>query len=177
MSTPQQRLAYLDEACAGSDDLRRRIEALLLAHDRQDQAIDRPPVVDPHATLAFANASAPSIRTLIAGRYKLMEPIGEGGMGTVWVAKQSEPVRRRLALKLIKPGMDSRQVLSRFEAERQALALMEHPNIAKVFDGGMTDQGRPFFVMEYVKGLPVTQYCDESRLTIAERLGLFTQVC
>jgi serine/threonine protein kinase len=111
------------------------------------------------------------------GRYKLLEQIGEGGMGTVWVAEQTEPVKRRVALKLIKPGMDSRQVLSRFEAERQALALMDHPNIAKVYDGGMTDEGRPFFVMEYVKGMPITEYCDHVRLSIADRLKLFVPVC
>ena len=115
--------------------------------------------------------------TLIAGRYKLLEQIAEGGMGTVWVAEQTKPVRRKVALKLIKPGMDSRQVLSRFEAERQALALMDHPNIAKVFDGGVTDEGRPFFVMEYVKGVPITQYCDDVQVAVRERLKLFVQVC
>src|SRR5256714_1669440 len=113
----------------------------------------------------------------VAGRYKLLEQIGEGGMGAVWVADQTEPVRRRVALKLIKPGMDSRQVLSRFEAERQALALMDHPNIAKVYDGGMTDEGRPYFVMEYVRGVPITEYCDSARLSIEERLRLFIPVC
>gem|GEM_PF-713374 len=114
---------------------------------------------------------------LIAGRYKLIEEIAEGGMGSVWLALQSEPVRRRVALKLIKRGMDSRQVLARFEAERQALALMDHPNIAKVLDGGTTDDGRPFFVMEYFKGVPITEYCDTARLTLQARLKLFTQVC
>ena len=98
-------------------------------------------------------------------------------MGTVWVAEQTEPVRRKVALKLIKPGMDSRQVLARFEAERQALALMDHPNIAKVLDGGLTDAGRPYFVMEYVKGVPITEYCDATRLSVRERLDLFVQVC
>src|SRR6185295_7830511 len=112
-----------------------------------------------------------------AGRYKLLEQIGEGGMGTVWAAEQTEPVKRRVALKLIKLGMDSRQVLSRFEAERQALALMDHPNIAKVYDGGMTAEGRPYFVMEYVKGVPITEYCDNARLPIGQRLKLFVAVC
>src|SRR5437870_4805090 len=111
------------------------------------------------------------------GPYKLLQVIGEGGMGVVYMAEQEQPVKRRVALKLIKPGMDSRQVLSRFEAERQALALMDHPNIAKVFDGGMTNEGRPFFVMEYVKGVPITQYCDDARLSIQQRLKLFAQVC
>ena len=98
-------------------------------------------------------------------------------MGTVWVAEQTQPVRRRVAIKLIKPGMDSRHVLSRFEVERQALALMDHPNIAKVLDGGVTDKGRPFFVMEYVKGVPITEYCDAARVTVEGRLQLFVQVC
>src|SRR6185369_16700522 len=112
-----------------------------------------------------------------AGRYKLLEEIGAGGMGAVWVAEQLEPVKRKVALKLIKPGMDSRTVLARFEAERQALALMDHPNIAKVHDGGLTDSGRPYFVMEYVKGIPITEYCDATRLSVDERLDLFVQVC
>ncbi len=115
--------------------------------------------------------------TLLAGRYKLLEAIGEGGMGTVWVAEQTEPVRRKVAIKLVKPGMDSRQVLARFGAERQALALMDHPNIAKVLDGGLTEQGRPFFAMEYVKGVPLTEYCDQARLSLRERLNLFVPVC
>ncbi len=114
---------------------------------------------------------------MIDGRYKLLEEIAEGGMGTVWLAQQTEPVRRRVALKLVKPGMDSRQVLSRFEAERQALAMMDHPNIAKVLDGGVTEQGRPFFVMEYVKGVPITEYCDQAKLNLEARLALFVQVC
>ncbi len=177
LASPDERASYLDLACAGDAALRERVAVLLRAHDRQDHLLDRPVAADPHCTLTYENVAAPGAGALIAGRYKLLEEIGEGGMGTVWVAEQSEPVRRRVALKLIKAGMDSRQVLSRFEAERQALALMDHPNIAKVFDGGMTDQGRPFFVMEYVKGLPITRYCDEARLTIAERLALFSQVC
>ena len=113
----------------------------------------------------------------VAGRYKLLEAIGEGGMGAVWVAEQTQPVRRKVALKLIKAGMDSKSVLARFEAERQALAVMDHPNIAKVLDGGLTETGRPFFVMEYVKGVPITEYCDAARLSMPERLQLFVQVC
>ena len=114
---------------------------------------------------------------IISGRYKLLENIGEGGMGSVWVAEQQQPVKRRVAIKLVKAGMDSKQVLARFEAERQALAVMDHPNIAKVFDGGMTEQGRPYFVMEYVKGVPFTEYCDKARLSLKERLNLFIPVC
>src|SRR5918992_3178708 len=111
------------------------------------------------------------------GRYKLLEQIGEGGMGLVFVAEQTEPVKRKVALKVIKPGMDSRQVVARFEAEGQALALMDHVNIARVFDGGVTDAGRPYFVMELVHGVPITRYCDDNHLTPRERLELFVPVC
>ena len=109
------------------------------------------------------------------GRYKLLEQIGEGGMGTVWMAEQREPVKRRVALKIIKLGMDTKQVIARFEAERQALALMDHPNIAKVLDAGATDTGRPYFVMEYIKGVPIIEYCDQERLDTKARLELFTK--
>ena len=126
-------------------------------------------------TAAYVPREQPG--TVVAGRYKLLEAIGEGGMGTVWVAEQTQPVRRKVALKLIKPGMDSKSVLARFEAERQALAVMDHPNIAKVLDGGLTETGRPFFVMEYVKGVPITEYCEATRLSVPERLQLFVQVC
>src|SRR5262249_46097104 len=115
--------------------------------------------------------------TVVAGRYKLVEEIGEGGMGTVWLAQQTAPVKRLVAIKLIKPGMDSKQVLARFAAERQALALMEHPNIARVLDAGEAATGRPYFVMELVKGVPITRYCDEQRLTPRRRLELFVPVC
>ncbi|HZN65127.1 MAG TPA: serine/threonine-protein kinase, partial [Tepidisphaeraceae bacterium] len=111
------------------------------------------------------------------GRYKVLERIGEGGFGVVYMAEQHQPVRRRVALKVIKAGMDTRQVVARFEAERQALAIMDHPNIAKVFDGGMTDSGRPYFVMELVKGEPITEYCDRNQLTPRQRLELFASVC
>ncbi len=111
------------------------------------------------------------------GRYKLLEQIGEGGFGVVYMAEQQEPVRRKVALKIIKLGMDTREVVARFEAERQALAMMDHPNIATVFDGGATDTGRPYFVMELVKGVPITDYCDANKLSTRERLELFMQVC
>ena len=113
----------------------------------------------------------------IIGRYKLLEKIGEGGMAVVYMAEQTEPVRRKVALKIIKPGMDTRQVIARFEAERQALALMDHPNIAKVLDAGATETGRPYFVMELVRGVPITEYCDKNNLSTTERLELFLQVC
>ena len=117
------------------------------------------------------------VGTVLGDRYELLENIGEGGMGSVWVAKQKEPVKRKVAIKLVKAGMDSKQVLARFESERQALAVMDHPNIAKIFDGGLTPNGRPFFVMEYVKGIPFTDYCDQARLSLRERLELFIPVC
>src|SRR5205085_3968015 len=114
---------------------------------------------------------------LLDRKYKLLDQIGEGGMGTVWMAQQTKPVKRLVAVKLIKPGMDSKQVVARFEAERQALALMDHPNIAKVLDAGATDAGRPYFVMELVRGIQITDYCDENKFSTRQRLELFTQVC
>src|SRR5262249_31073161 len=113
----------------------------------------------------------------VIGPYKLLEPIGEGGMGVVYMAEQTRPMRRKVALKIIKPGMDTKQVIARFEAERQALALMDHPNIARVLDAGGTERGRPYFVMELVRGIPITEYCDQAHLPIAERLELFILVC
>src|SRR5262245_48472341 len=162
--------------------------ARLLATDRDDVAPDLPtpiapghrPPGPPEVTAGpppGGVATGESVGTLVAGRYKLLEKIGEGGMGAVWAAEQTQPVRRKVAIKLVKAGMDSRTVLARFDAERQALALMDHPNIAKVLDGGTTETGRPFFVMEYVAGVPFTRYCDDARLSIAERLALFVPVC
>src|SRR5437773_598436 len=124
----------------------------------------------------FGNSITEGPGTLI-GRYKLLEQVGEGGFGIVYVAEQREPVKRRVALKIIKLGMDTRQVIARFEAERQALALMDHPHIAKVLDGGATETGRPYFVMELVRGIKITDYCDHNQLSTSQRLGLFTQVC
>ena len=180
--TASERRAFLDEACAGDVALRRRLEQLLAAHLQTLGILDQsagPPgwteVVGSRAP--GAGPTGERVGTVIADRYKLIEEIGEGGMGTVWKAEQTRPVRRIVALKLIKAGMDSRTVLSRFEAERQALALMDHPNIAKVLDGGTTESGRPYFVMEYVKGVPFNQYCDDARLSIAQRLALFIPVC
>jgi serine/threonine protein kinase/formylglycine-generating enzyme required for sulfatase activity len=172
-----QRAEIVCAQCAGDSELRRRVEALLHAHERTG---DLPGV----GTVDFGgerevtfNSSTASAGKFIAGRYKLVEEIGEGGMGTVWFAEQMQPVRRRVAIKLIKPGMDSRLVLARFEVERQALALMDHPNIAKVLDGGVSEQGCPYFVMEFVKGVPITDYCDDARVDIEGRLRLFVQVC
>src|ERR1700722_10245421 len=175
LATAGERVALLDRECVGDQALRGRVEALLRAHDRAGHLLDRPVPGGPEQTAGYVPGEQSG--TIIAGRYKLLEAIGEGGMGTVWVAEQTQPVRRKVALKLIKAGMDSKSVLARFEAERQALAVMDHPNIAKVLDGGLTETGRPFFVMEYVKGVPITQYCDATRLSVEERLNLFNQVC
>src|SRR4051812_21321803 len=166
------RAAYLDQVCSGQPALRGRVEELLRACEREDSFLEAPACPLTEALHTAAERPGMSI-----GPYKLMEQIGEGGMGVVYVAEQIVPVRRRVALKVIKPGMDSRQVVARFEAERQALAMMDHPNIARVFDGGTTDSGRPFFVMELVRGVPITEYCDEQKLTIRERLELFVLVC
>jgi len=183
LPSPADRAAYLDEVCRDNPGMRAELDALLAAHDRlggQSPATSGPePAGNPRAesTEAFPGAQAGVVGEVLAGRYKLLEPIGEGGMGTVWMAQQTEPVRRRVAIKLIKPGMDSKQVLARFGAERQALALMDHPNIAKVHDAGTAPDGRPFFVMELVKGMPITRFCDEHRLTPQQRLELFVPVC
>jgi hypothetical protein len=173
---PQARQVFLERECGADADLRQRLEILLKAHDEPASALERPLTAAAPATTCY-HGSAEDVGAVIAGRYKLLEQIGEGGMGTVWVAEQTQPVRRKVALKLIKAGMDSKAVLARFEAERQALALMDHPHIAKVLDGGTTESGRPFFVMKYVKGVPLTRYCDDARLGIAERLALFVPVC
>jgi WD40 repeat protein len=178
-ATPGERAVFLDQACAGDAALRQRVEALLRAHDEPGAFLSElpPAPAEPAPTTSEPDRPAPEAKPVIAGRYHLLEEIGEGGMGTVWVAEQREPVKRLVAVKLIKPGMDSRRVLARFEAERQALALMDHPNIARVLDGGTTEAGRPYFVMELVKGLPLTEYCDERRLSVRERLELFVQIC
>jgi serine/threonine protein kinase/tetratricopeptide (TPR) repeat protein len=181
LPTPAERAAYLEEACRDNPELRAEVEALLAAHERLG-GLPLTTGERPAGSLAAEPVpdtvwSGGEVGAVLAGRYKLVQKIGEGGMGTVWMAQQTEPVKRLVALKVIKPGMDSRQVLARFEAERQALALMDHPNIARVLDAGTTDRGRPFFVMELVKGVPLTKYCDEHRLTPKERLELFVPVC
>jgi eukaryotic-like serine/threonine-protein kinase len=184
--TPAQREAYLDEACAGDPERRRRIEDLLHAQAEADTFLDRSPAQPPRP-LAGVD-SLPTVsdgRGLIqgegpgsrVGRYKILQQIGEGGCGTVFMAEQEEPVRRRVALKVIKLGMDTKSVVARFEAERQALAMMDHPNIAKVLDAGSTESGRPFFVMELVRGVPITRYCDDNKLSTRQRLDLFIHVC
>jgi WD40 repeat protein len=172
--SPDQWEAYLDQVCAGDERLRRQAAALLRAH-ADGRSVLGPGGSGSDSTAAHQPTVEAPGRSI--GPYKLVQEIGEGGMGTVFLAQQQEPVKRLVALKLIKPGMDSKAVLARFEAERQALALMDHPNIAKVLDAGATPAGRPYFVMELVKGVPVTRYCDDHRLILKDRLGLFIQVC
>jgi tetratricopeptide (TPR) repeat protein/tRNA A-37 threonylcarbamoyl transferase component Bud32 len=178
--TPQERIAFLDGVCGSDAELRGRLERLLAVHTQSQDFIAQGPVVLNETVVSVGEGTGEPqkmVGVVIGGRYKLLEEIATGGMGSVWIAEQSQPVRRRVAIKLIKPGMDSRQVLSRFEAERQALALMDHPNIAKVLDGGVTDQAHPFFVMEYVKGVPITDFCDQAKVTLEGRLKLFVKVC
>jgi serine/threonine protein kinase len=173
LPSPEEREAYLRVACAGDAGLRAEVESLLRAHGEAGSFLgERRPC--PAATTDVAAREGPGTAV---GPYTLREQVGEGGMGLVFVAEQQQPVRRKVALKLIKPGMDTRQVVARFEAERQALALMDHPNIARVLDGGETDGGRPYFVMELVRGVPVTLFCDQGHLGVRERLGLFLPVC
>jgi serine/threonine protein kinase len=170
----EQRPTYLEEACGEDAGLRRRVDALLGAFERAGGFMKEPAVPAWERGTVLAPTERPGDRI---GRYKILEQIGEGGCGVVYMAEQYEPVRRRVALKLIRLGLETRDVVTRFEAERQALAMMDHPNIARVFDGGATESGRPYFVMELVRGTPITRYCDEHRLSTRERLALFVQVC
>jgi WD40 repeat protein/serine/threonine protein kinase len=175
---PENRAAFLDGVCAGDGTLRQRLEALLRQHDQAGSFLEAPAA--PALAALGATPALPRITegpSTVIGPYKLLQHLGEGGMGAVFMAEQTEPVRRMVALKIIKPGMDSAQVIARFEAERQALALMDHPHIARVFDAGTTESGRPYFVMELVKGIPITRFCDEHQLTPRERLELFVPVC
>src|SRR5262245_55367627 len=174
LSSPEERARFLDESCGGDQELRGRIEELLAAYPKVESFLE-PRHPSPVATVEEPPSG--EVAGVMIGPYKLVEQIGEGGMGTVWMAQQTEPVRRLVAVKLIKAGMDSKQVIARFEAERQALALMDPPNIARVLDGGTTGAGRPYFVMDLVKGVPITKYCDEHRLTPRQRLELFLPVC
>jgi serine/threonine protein kinase/tetratricopeptide (TPR) repeat protein len=209
---PAERTAYLDQACAGDAALRRQVEALLQAHAHAEGFLDAPPAGLDFKRTVKLNVPLTEKPGDKIGRYKLLQQIGEGGCGVVYMAEQEEPVRRRVALKVIKLGMDTKQVIARFEAERQALALMDHPNIAKIFDAGITDAplpasghplpssdegrgqgegsppvtrhsplathyGRPYFVMELVRGIKITDFCDENKLSTADRLKLFIQVC
>jgi serine/threonine protein kinase/tetratricopeptide (TPR) repeat protein len=171
----EERTAYLSRVCAGDHELRRQVDDLLRSHEEAGDFLEEFPR-RPTAQGRLNTQVGEKAGDLI-GRYKLLQQIGEGGCGVVFMAEQEQPVRRRVALKIIKPGMDTKSVIARFEAERQALALMDHPNIAKVFDAGATESGRPYFVMELVRGTKITEYCDQNALATSERLNLFIQVC
>ena len=168
-----RRVAFLEVACIDGR-MREQVESMLRDHDQLGSFLELPAIPLAPLTEEYRVPQGPGT---IIGPYKLLEQIGEGGMGVVYVAEQTQPVRRRVALKIIKPGMDTKQVIARFEAERQALAMMDHPNIAKVHDGGATPEGRPYFVMELVRGIPITEYCDREQLSISDRLELFVLVC
>ena len=201
-----ERSAYLDRVCAGQPGLRQRLEQLLHAHAQAEGFLEQPAGDLGNVATVTPPRRFEEAPGTVVGRYKLLQKIGEGGMGDVYMAEQTEPVIRKVALKIIKLGMDTRQVVARFEAERQALALMDHPNIAKVLDAGTTgpssigssgresaqtsdrasksrltsaatiEAGRPYFVMELVHGVPITEYCDQNRLSTRERLDLFIPV-
>ena len=181
-----ERAAYIDAACRGNADLRAAVVALFDAHGSDSNPVDTPISGDAalHASeldetlwRPASSRQRPLPLGIRIGAYKLMEQIGEGGFGVVYVADQQEPVRRRVALKIIKPGMESREVLSRFEVERQAIALMDHPNIARIFDAGVTNSGQPFFAMELVRGVPLIEFCDSNKLDTADRLKLYVTIC
>src|ERR1043166_954960 len=186
IESADERDDYLRKACAGNEGMHERLQGLLRAHDRAGRFLEHDLRPDGNKPLGSQPADANTLTLNLPltekpgdhiGRYKLLQKIGEGGCGVVYMAEQEEPVRRRVALKIIKLGMDTRNVIARFEAERQALAMMEHPNIAKVHDAGATQTGRPYFVMELVRGVKITTYCDEQKLSTRERLDLFIQVC
>ncbi len=170
---PEDRRLYLAQSCGGDGPLRARLDALLRAYDEERDFLAAPVSARPSETQGPASETAGSI----IGHYKLLEQLGEGGFGVVFMAEQLSPIRRTVALKVLKPGMDSKQVIARFEAEQRALERMDHPNIARVLDAGQAASGRPYFVMELVQGMPITEYCDQARLTIRERLELFIPVC
>ena len=178
LTSHEAREGYLIGACGQNRDLRRRVDELLAAfNDAGELDFLKSGERGREAQTVLLDARPDEGPGTVIGRYKLLQQIGEGGMGVVYMAEQEEPVRRRVALKIIKLGMDTKSVIARFEAERQALAMMDHPNIAKVLDGGATDAGRPYFVMELVRGIKITEYCDEAKLSTRDRLDLFIKVC
>src|SRR5687767_19080 len=171
---PAERDAFLVGACRGDSSLILEARALLAAHERAGDFLEPELNTELGAEMERLKPETAGERV---GPYKLLQQIGQGGFGTVWMAEQEHPVRRRVALKIIKLGMDTKEVIARFEQERQALAMLDHPGIAKVLDAGATQFGRPFFVMELVRGIPITEYCDQNNLPTLERLGLFIAVC
>ena len=174
LKSDDEREAYLQKACADRPELLQRIQTLLKASVVEDGILGTSGLA---TTMALDDTGPTEDTGVVIGRYKLLERIGEGGMAVVYMAEQERPVQRKVALKIIKLGMDTENIIARFEAERQALALMDHPHIAKIFDGGATEKGRPYFVMELVRGLPITEYCDQNRLSTRARLELVIQVC
>jgi hypothetical protein len=171
---PEERNAYVNLHCAGDEALRHNVAVMLKAHAVEEGPLDRGALRDQQTRSYEQATERPGT---VIGPYKLLEQIGEGGFGVVFMAEQEKPLRRKVALKVLKPGMDTHQVVARFEAERQALALMDHANIAKIHDAGTTASGRPYFVMELVRGVPITDFCDQRRLTTRQRLELFVTVC
>jgi len=168
----EQRSTFLEAACGGDDELRANVEALLKAHQESGEFLEQAPA-EVHGTTRLPGEKPGDW----IGRYKLLQQNGEGGCGVVFMAEQEQPVRRKVAIKIVKPGMDTKMVIARFEAERQALALMDHPNIAHVLDAGATESGRPYFVMELVRGIKITDYCDQNSLKTTARLEMFVEVC
>ena len=164
-----EREPFLDRECGEDDELRAEVESLLEQHFTSAQTVQ--------SSEQSSDTTLDYQRGDTIGSFKILNVLGEGGMGIVYLAEQSKPVKRRVALKVIKAGMDTKQVIARFEAERQALAIMNHPGIAQVYEAGVTEQGRPYFVMEHVKGMPITDACDELKLTMKERLELMAKVC
>ena len=188
LTDPAVRAAFLDQACSGQAALRDRLEKLLAVQSSADEFFRAVPLRDGGVEVvpqpaAVRNPVAPAdskpVETVnaVIGRYRLLQRLGEGGCGVVYLAEQQEPVRRKVALKIIRLGMDTENVIARFKAERQALALMDHPNIAHVLDAGATESGRPYFVMEWVQGVKITDFCDQNHLDVRQRLHLFIQVC
>jgi serine/threonine protein kinase len=177
---PAQRSAFLDRACLSDQSLRQEVEALLASsEDARSTFLQSPPATDGLIANLDGILSGGGLQAgqLFAERFQLLRKLGQGGMGQVWLAEQTSPVRRQVAIKLIKAGMYDDAVVQRFQSERQSLAIMDHPAIAKVFDAGATPQGQPYFVMEFVPGLPITEYCDQEKLKIEDRLELFIQAC
>ena len=182
IADPKDRRVYIQKACGEDLELRQKVEGLLAALGQApssplDNAVEKLGT----AQKAFLDTAVEERIDISAhpmiGPYKLLEQLGEGGMGTVYMAQQEQPVKRKVALKVIKPGMDSKEVIARFESERQTLAMMDHSNIARIFDGGLTEHGRPYFVMELVRGLPIDEYCDKAKLSLPHRLKIFMDVC
>src|SRR6185369_12879414 len=174
IQSAEGRSAFIDQACASNSQLREEVNALLRSYESASTFLESPVLGDFQAPEGLVSSERPGS---YIGPYKLLQQLGEGGMGVVYLAEQTSPVERLVALKIIKPGMDSRQIIARFEAERQALAVMDHPHIAKVLDAGTTESGRLYFVMELVRGVPITQYCDEHQITPRQRLELMIPVC